>query len=188
MSFEKLGISTDIVKELEEIGITHPVPVQEKSIPLLLKGLDLICQSETGSGKTLAFSIPIVERIHHKSIIQALVLAPTRELANQIMNDIKSISKRKQLNVVNIYGGVSIEGQIRDLRHADIVIATPGRLLDHIRRNTINLSHVSFLVLDEADRMLEMGFIDDVELIIRRTPKKRQTMLFSATIPPAIRG
>ena len=141
---------------------------------------------ETGSGKTLAFALPLIERVVHSGKIQALILAPTRELAHQIQSDMKTAAQKRALHIVSVYGGVALEPQIKQLTHTDILIGTPGRMLDHMRRGTVSFAHVKFLVLDEADRMLDMGFIDDVERIIRAIPRKRQTMLFSATMPPEI--
>lgn len=179
--FENLGLSKDIVENLEKLGIVKPTEIQEKSIPILLKGNDIIAGSATGSGKTLAFSAPIIENMIPKNGVGALIMTPTRELAEQVTESIKSFSLRK-LNVLAVYGGVSIEGQIRKMGHADIVVGTPGRILDHIDRRTIDLRRVKFLVLDEFDRMLDMGFQKDVGEIIKKCPRERQTMLFSATL------
>jgi superfamily II DNA/RNA helicase len=186
MNFKDLKVSHDIIESLAARGITQPTPVQERSIPPLMRGEDVVCQSETGSGKTLAFALPIIERTVHSKRIQVVILAPTRELANQIRTDMVNASRQRALHIVNVYGGVSIEPQIQELAHADILIGTPGRVLDHMRRGTVNFAQVKFLVLDEADRMLDMGFIDDVETIIKALPRKRQTMLFSATMPPEV--
>lgn len=183
MSFEKLGIEPRILDILRKAGFEKPMPIQRECIPLIKQGKDVIAQSETGSGKTLAFAIPIMEKVEHGKGIQALVVTPTRELANQITKEFLKLTAYKMAHITSVYGGVPIEPQIDSLRSADIVIGTPGRILDHLERRTINLSGVKYLVLDEADRMLDMGFIDDVERIIHYTPKHRQTMLFSATIP-----
>jgi ATP-dependent RNA helicase DeaD len=183
MSFEKLGIEPRILDILKKAGFERPMPIQSKCIPIIRQGKDVIAQSETGSGKTLAFAIPIMEKVEQGRGVQALVITPTRELANQITKEFLKLTAYKMAHITNVYGGVSIEPQIDSLRSADIVVGTPGRILDHLERRTINLSGVKYLVLDEADRMLDMGFIDDVERIIRFTPKSRQTMLFSATIP-----
>ncbi|WP_198002021.1 DEAD/DEAH box helicase [Archaeoglobus veneficus] len=173
---------------LEMHGIEEPTEIQTKAIPLVEKGFDVVAQSETGSGKTLAFAIPIIEAAETGKGIQALVLTPTRELANQIENEFRRFSRHKGLRIANIHGGVPIEPQIRDLRRADVVVGTPGRLLDHVRRKTVDFSRVEYFVIDEADRMLDMGFIDDVKAIMRCTPKTRQSLLFSATIPPEVRA
>jgi len=183
MSFEKLGIEPRILDILRKAGFEKPTQIQRECIPVIKKGQDVIAQSETGSGKTLAFAIPIMEKIERGKGIQALVVTPTRELANQITKEFLKLTAYKMAYVTSVYGGVSIEPQIDSLKSADIVIGTPGRILDHLERRTINLSGVKYLVLDEADRMLDMGFINDVEEIIRYTPKGRQTMLFGATIP-----
>jgi ATP-dependent RNA helicase DeaD len=188
MSFEKLGIEPRILDILRRAGFEKPMPIQRKCIPLVKEGKDVIAQSETGSGKTLAFAIPIMEKIERGKGIQALVVTPTRELANQITKEFLKLTAYKMVHITSVYGGVPIEPQIDALRTADVVIGTPGRILDHLERRTINLSNVRHLVLDEADRMLDMGFIDDVERIIRHTPRNRQTMLFSATIPGPVYG
>lgn len=186
-TFRKLGIIEPILKTIEEQGFEVPSEIQEKSIPLVLAGHDVIAGSATGSGKTLAFGSGIIQNSERGKGIQSLVLTPTRELAQQITEALRKFSKYKHLSIVVVYGGVSIGPQIHQLRTADSVIGTPGRILDHLQRSTIRLNHVKILVLDEADRMLDMGFIDDVEKIIRKCPMQRQTLLFSATIPEDIR-
>jgi len=180
--FEKLGLNQELLKVLKEEGFEKPTEIQEKSIPLLLKGRDLIGGSATGSGKTLAFSAPIIEKLKPNRRVQALIMTPTRELAEQVSNSIKKFSKNKRLNVLAIYGGVNIEPQMRRLAITDVVVGTPGRILDHIQRRTLKLDSIKFLVLDEVDRMFDMGFHKDVERIINECPKERQTMMFSATI------
>ena len=180
--FEELGIIEPILKSIEKKGFEEPTPIQKKTIPLILKGEDIMGGSATGSGKTLAFGTGIITNCKKGEGIQSLVMAPTRELARQVASSLKYFSNFKNLNIVEIYGGVSINPQIRKLKSADIVVGTPGRLLDHIGRRTINLKNVKILVLDEADRMLDMGFIDDVKKIMKKCNKKRQTLLFSATI------
>ncbi len=184
MKFSELGIIEPILKSIE---FDEPTDIQEKTIPLILEGKDVIAGSATGSGKTLVFASGIIQNSEKGRGIQALILTPTRELANQIMKDLTGFSKHKPLNIVSVYGGVSISPQIHGLRVADVVVGTPGRLLDHMERNTINLSKVKILVLDEADRMLDMGFIDSVKQIISQCPKERQTLLFSATISSDIK-
>jgi ATP-dependent RNA helicase DeaD len=184
--FKVLGLSEQLLKSLKEEGFEAPREIQEKAIPLALAGKDIIGGSETGSGKTLAFGAGIIEKTKEGDGIQALILTPTRELADQVANEMAKFGKYKGLKVVAIYGGVSMNPQIEDLRDADIVVGTPGRILDHLEHRTLNLSDVRFLVLDEADRMLDMGFIEDVERIIKACPSERQTFLFSATISPDI--
>lgn len=180
--FAKLGIAKPILKALEEHKFETPSEVQEKSIPFILQGKDVIAGSATGSGKTLAFATGIIEFCRKGSGLQALILTPTRELATQIVDALRRFSRYKPLEITLICGGLSINPQIERLRTADVVVATPGRILDHIQRNTINLKNLKILVIDEADRMFDMGFIIDVERIIRQCPMKRQTLLFSATI------
>jgi len=180
--FAKLGLSQELLEVIKEEGFEKPSEIQEKSIPIVLKGKDLIGGSATGSGKTLAFSSPIIENLKPNQKVQALILTPTRELAEQVSGSIKKFSKNKRLNVLAVYGGVNIVPQIRRLTTADVVVGTPGRILDHIQKRTLKLDRVKFLVLDEVDRMFDMGFHKDVEKIIRECPKDRQTMMFSATI------
>lgn len=180
--FEELGLSRELSDILKSEGIENPTEIQEKAIPLALKGKDIVGASATGSGKTLAFSSPIIEHLKHEKNVQALVLTPTRELAEQVSGLIHKFSNRKGINVVSVYGGVSIENQIRKLGSADVVVGTPGRILDHMQRGSLRLNKIKILVLDEVDRMFDMGFHKDVEKIIKECPKERQTMLFSATI------
>lgn len=182
IEFEKLGLSKDILKVLEEKGFTEPTEIQEKAIPLALNGKDIIGGSSTGSGKTLVFASPIIDNLKPNHYIQALILTPTRELAEQVATSIRSFAQNKRLKVLAVYGGVNIETQMRKLAHTDVLVATPGRTLDHIKRRTLRLDHVKFLVLDEVDRMFDMGFHKDVEMILKHCPEKRQTMMFSATI------
>jgi len=191
MGFEKMGLSPAIMKALQEMGFEQPTPIQEQAIPLLLQGEDLIGQAQTGTGKTAAFGICILERLSLKPAnehkIRALVLAPTRELAVQITGEIQRIGKHMPVRTLAVYGGQEIERQLSPLQSGvDIVVGTPGRLLDHIERGTILLDAVEVVVLDEGDRMLDMGFIDDIEKILQKTPPKRQTLMFSATMPPEI--
>ena len=181
-SFRKLGISEPILKSLEDEKFECPTEIQEKSIPLILDGEDIIARSATGSGKTLAFATGILQGSKQGNGVQALILTPTRELAEQVAQAFRTFSKYKKLKIIAVYGGVGINPQIKDLRHANVVIATPGRLLDHIERNTIKLGMVKTLVIDEADQMFDMGFKPDVERIISHCPMERQTLLFSATI------
>jgi ATP-dependent RNA helicase DeaD len=181
-TFKSLGVIKPILDSLEKQNITTPTEIQEKTIPLILRGKDIIGGSKTGSGKTLAFSCGIIKETVHGVGIQSLVLVPTRELAEQVGTALNRFSKFEDMDIVKVYGGVSIERQIKNLKSADVVVATPGRLLDHINRNTIRLDKVKVLVLDEADMMLDMGFLRDVEKIIHAIPRKRQTLLFSATV------
>ncbi|MBD3108472.1 DEAD/DEAH box helicase [Bacillus sp. AGMB 02131] len=183
--FLSLGISGELVQALEALNITTPTPIQEQAIPVALEGKDLIAQAQTGTGKTFAFLLPIIEKIDAKSEhVQALIVTPTRELALQITNEVqKLIAHLEDVNVLAVYGGQDVEKQLNKLKkNVQIVIATPGRLLDHLRRESIDLSEVSFLVLDEADQMLHIGFLPEVESIIAQTSTERQTMLFSATM------
>ena len=186
MIFEKLGLSNELLKAIEKLGITEPTQIQEESIPHILAGKDVIGESATGSGKTIAFGSGIIEKVIPGKGLQALILTPTRELAEQVTIMLRQLSRN--LKIISVYGGVSINPQINDLKRADVVVATPGRLLDHLERRTIDLSKISILILDEADRMLDMGFIDDVEKIIRACPKQRQTLFFSATIDIKIKN
>lgn len=180
--FEKLGLSREIIEVLIELKFKEPTEIQEKAIPLAMAGKDIIGGSATGSGKTLVFASPIIEKLKPNKSVQALILTPTRELAEQVANSIKNFSKNKKLNILAVYGGVSINEQIRKIPNTDVVVGTPGRILDHLERRTLNLNNIKFLVLDEVDRMFDMGFHRDVEKIIFKCPKNRQTMLFSATI------
>ena len=181
-TFEDLKLSKQLMKAIDKLGFTKPTLIQKDAIPPILQGKDVIGQSATGSGKTLAFAAGIIEHCSPKRQVQALVIVPTRELAEQVKDEVLKISLTKSLKTLAIYGGVSIVPQMKLLQTADVVIATPGRLLDHLHRGTIDTSKVKILVLDEADRMVEMGFIEDVEKIIRACPKNRQTLLFSATM------
>jgi len=185
-TFRELGLSPEFVSMLEKAKIETPTEIQEKTIPLVMAGKDVIGGSATGSGKTLAFASGIIENLKKNERIQALILTPTRELAEQVAGAIESFSRYKHLKVLPVYGGVDIQNQIRRLRDTDIVVGTPGRILDHLNRGTLNLQGVKFLVLDEVDRMFDMGFQFDVERILKECPTKRQTMLFSATISSEI--
>ena len=180
--FRKLGLSQEMIDLVKKAGFTEPSEIQEKAIPAILEGKDVIGGSATGSGKTFAFGAPIIDKMDRGNGVQALILTPTRELAEQITKVLFSFSEHKELEVVPVYGGVGIVPQIRRLQTADMVVGTPGRILDHLERRTINLSKVKILVLDEADRMFDMGFIRDVEKIIKHCPQERQTLMFSATI------
>jgi len=186
-NFENLGLSHGTLTAIRGMGFTEPTQIQGLSIPHIASGTDVIGESATGSGKTLAFGCGILENVVPNKGLQALVLTPTRELAEQVKDSLNDFSEKKNLKVISIYGGVSIKPQIRDLKKAEVVVATPGRLLDHIGRKTIDTSKINVLVLDEADRMFDMGFIDDVKKIIHTCPKDRQTLFFSATISGRVR-
>ena len=180
--FTKLGLSKELTDVLKESHFKEPTEIQEKTIPLALAGKDIIGGSATGSGKTLAFASSIIENLKPNMQVQAIILTPTRELAEQVSNEMKKFSKNKKLNILAIYGGVKIDSQIRKISTTDVIVGTPGRILDHLNRRTLRLDHIKFLVLDEVDRMFDMGFSKDVEKIIRECPQERQTMMFSATI------
>ncbi|MFF2090373.1 DEAD/DEAH box helicase [Paenibacillus sp. NPDC058174] len=187
--FTTMGIIPELTDKLHHEGITTPTPVQQKAIPVLLAGQDVIAQAQTGTGKTIAFALPILQRIDvTKEQVQALILTPTRELAIQITSELKKLAPVVGAKVLAAYGGQDVVAQIRKLNNAPhIVVATPGRLIDHMKRETISLGKLRMLVLDEADQMLHMGFLSEVEGIIDQTPRARQTMLFSATMPDAIK-
>ena len=180
MSFKELNISRPVKENLEDNGITEPTEVQQKAIPKVFEGKDLLVESETGSGKTLAFSLPIIEKASGTET-EALVLSPTRELAKQITAEIEMASDSTE--AVTIYGGVSYEPQIEGAKTADIIVGTPGRVLDLLKQGKIDVDHLEYFVLDEADRMLDMGFQDELESIISFLPDERQNLLFGATIP-----
>ncbi len=188
-SFTSLGLSEARVEQLEKLGFTNPTSIQAQAIPQLLQGRDVVGQSQTGTGKTAAFSLPLLESIEVKNpAVQALILTPTRELAQQVSEAIKDFTGDRRLRVLTVCGGQSIERQIRALkRGSQIVVGTPGRVIDLLERKDLQLEQVKWVVLDEADEMLSMGFIDDVKKILRKTPKERQTACFSATMPRAIR-
>jgi ATP-dependent RNA helicase DeaD len=187
-SFKNLGLSDSIVEQLEEIGFLTPTKIQTLAIPELLTGRDVVGQSQTGTGKTAAYSLPMLDKIDPKQYqVQALILTPTRELAQQVAESLKDLSGKQRLYILTVYGGQSIERQIRFLeKGVHVVVGTPGRIIDLINRKKLNLNNLRYVVLDEADEMLSMGFIDDVKLIMAQTPKKRQTACFSATMPPEI--
>jgi len=182
MKFEELDINTKLIDETREQGFEELTTIQEKCLPEILCGKDVVGQAETGSGKTVAFCLPILNNITRGNGIQVLVLTPTRELCVQVTDVFKEFGKQLKIKTISVYGGVSISNQIKNLRNADIVCGTPGRILDHLRRRTIDFRSVNFLVLDEMDKMFDMGFIKDVEKIISGVSKKRQTLMFSATI------
>lgn len=188
-AFKKLGLSQNCLEALEKKGFEEPTLIQEKIIPLFLgKDIDLIGQAQTGTGKTAAFGLPLIEKLKAGSRYpQALILAPTRELALQVAQEINSLKGNKNLQIAAVYGGQSIEEQLRRLhRGVDIVVGTPGRIIDHLGRKSLNLASINYLILDEADEMLNMGFIDDVEEILKHTNKNKRILLFSATMPERI--
>ncbi len=188
MSFDSLGLCPELMSAITTQGYTTPTPIQTEAIPVIFEGCDLLAGAQTGTGKTAAFALPIVQMLSQRTLKnkrrspRVLVLVPTRELAAQVSDQMKNYGRRLSLRATMIYGGVNIQAQIERLdRGVDIVVATPGRLLDHAERETIDLSRIEFLVLDEADRMLDLGFIDEIKKISEYLPVKRQTLLFSAT-------
>jgi ATP-dependent RNA helicase DeaD len=186
-TFQELGLGAEINKALKENKFEAPFPIQEAAIPFVLKGVDVVGQAHTGTGKTAAFSLPILTKLKRNGPIQALILVPTRELAMQVTTEINKFAKYTGIKTVSIYGGQSINLQHDQLRRGvQIVVATPGRLIDHVKHGSIQLENVKYVVLDEADRMLDMGFIDDIKFILFYVNEDRQTCLFSATMPHAI--
>ncbi|MCM2316007.1 MAG: DEAD/DEAH box helicase [Thermoanaerobaculia bacterium] len=186
-TFADLGLSAPILDSIRAVGFVNPTPIQAAVIPRALTGRDLIALAQTGSGKTAAFVIPLAERMTHRRGVRTLIISPTREIALQTQTFIELFGKNHDLESTCLIGGVKMGPQLDALKHGpDIVVATPGRLLDHIQRRSIDVSQVEALVLDEADHMLDLGFLPQVRQIIRRIPAKRQTMMFSATMPPAI--
>ena len=194
MSFDTLGLVPELLRALAEQGYTAPTPIQSAAIPVALSGRDLLAGAQTGTGKTAAFALPLLQRLfaivppgHGKRKVRALVLTPTRELAAQVHDSLRGYARHQRVHSAAIFGGVGMGGQIEALRRGmDVLVATPGRLIDHMDRRTADLSGVEILVLDEADRMLDMGFIHDVKRIVAKLPAKRQTLLFSATMPEQI--
>ena len=193
MSFDGLGLSPELLRAVAKQGYTEPTPVQTESIPLVLAGRDVLAGAQTGTGKTAAFVLPMVQRLHASRpagprVIRALILTPTRELALQVEESVRTYGVQNPIRSTTIYGGVGFDPQVRALRAGpEIVVATPGRLLDHLGQRTIDLSRVEILVLDEADRMLDMGFIRDIRKVIALLPPRRQNLLFSATFSDEIR-
>lgn len=185
--FAKLGLSEKTLAAIRDLGYHEPTEVQVKALPIALAGRDIVGTAQTGTGKTAAFALPIIDRLESNPLPQVLILSPTRELASQIAEAVVSFSKYTPLKTVLVQGGVSMERQISGIRSGvDIVVATPGRLLDLVKQRVLNLSSIRHLVLDEVDRMFDMGFIDDVSRIINMCPKERQTLFFSATMPDAV--
>jgi ATP-dependent RNA helicase DeaD len=188
LTFSDFELHRNVYKAIHDMGFEEPSPIQAAAIPLILEGKDVIGQAQTGTGKTAAFGIPLVEKVSMENKVQALVLTPTRELAIQVSGELRKISKYKKIRTLPIYGGQSIGHQIRTLKQGvQAVIGTPGRVLDHLRRKTLRLEEVQMVVLDEADEMLDMGFIDDIKEILSHVQTNRQTLLFSATMPNEIR-
>ncbi len=183
--FKELGINQNIIQAIEKLGYQHPTPIQAAAIPPLLQGKDILGQAQTGTGKTAAFGLPLIQRLEsHQRYPRGLILLPTRELALQVAHDIKDYARFTGIRVVVIYGGGSIFDQGRALRQGvDIVTGTPGRIIDMIERGSLDLSRIETVILDEADRMLDMGFIEDIQYILNQLPAHRQTELFSATLP-----
>ncbi len=188
--FKTIGISDKIIRALNEMGFEEPTPIQEQAIPVLAAGRDLIGQAQTGTGKTAAFGIPLIEKVtQDPESVQAIVLTPTRELAIQVAEELNRIGQFAEAHALPVYGGQDIQRQIKSLkRRPQIIVATPGRLMDHMERRTIRLGNIRTVILDEADEMLNMGFIDDIEKILGATPVERQTILFSATMPKPIQN
>lgn len=188
MNFSELGLDPKILKAIEELGYIKPTPIQEMAIPPILEGRDLVGSAQTGTGKTAAFALPAIHRLGNHGGCRALALAPTRELAIQIEENFRIYGKFLDLRMALLYGGVKYGKQLDQLKNEpDVIVATPGRLLDHISQRNLSLQNIEILILDEVDRMLDMGFIEDVTKIIQKTPKSRQTLLFSATIPDSVR-
>ncbi len=187
--FSELGLSAELLKAVDKLGFEQAAPIQAEAIPVLMQGNDVVGQSQTGSGKTAAFAIPAIEKTDPlKRVVQILVLCPTRELAVQVSEEFHKLALFKRgLQVLPVYGGQSYDRQLLGLRQgAHIVIGTPGRVMDHMRRGTLKFDSLKMVILDEVDVMLNMGFRDDIELILQATPKERQTVVFSATIPGPI--
>lgn len=194
MSFKNLGLQKELLQAIDEKGYTEATPIQTQAIPLILKGVDVLAGAQTGTGKTAGFTLPLLQRLignskNHKNIIRALILTPTRELAAQVADSVKTYGKYLPLKAQVVFGGVNINMQIKKLQNgADILIATPGRLLDLVSQKIIDLSHVEIFVLDEADRMMDMGFIHDIRKVLSLLPTNRQNLLFSATFSNDIKN
>ena len=187
MNFKELGLCPEILQAIEDLGYEDATPIQIKAIPAILKGRDMVGSAQTGTGKTAAFALPALHRLGKPGGCRALALAPTRELAIQIEENFRKYGKYLGLKMALLYGGVKYGKQLEELgNNPDIIVATPGRLLDHIQQGNLSLGKIEILILDEVDRMLDMGFVEDVTKIINKTPRSRQTLLFSATIPDAV--
>ena len=188
MNFKELGLEPKIIQAIEELGYEEPTPIQAMAIPPILEGRDLVGSAQTGTGKTAAFALPAIHRLGKHGGCRVLALAPTRELAIQIEENFRIYGKFMDLRMALLYGGVKYGKQLEQLGdEPDVIVATPGRLLDHISQGNLSLKNIEILILDEVDRMLDMGFIEDVTKIIQKTPRSRQTLLFSATIPDSVR-
>jgi ATP-dependent RNA helicase RhlE len=194
MSFKDLGLNEELLQTIKSQGYTEPTPIQSKAIPEIFKGRDVLAGAQTGTGKTAAFALPLLQKLSEKKLSQkkrkprALILTPTRELACQVNESVHSYGRKLKMTTTEVYGGVKINPQIdRFQKGVDLVVATPGRLLDHIQRKTIDLKNIEFLVLDEADRMLDMGFINDIRKIVKALPRDRQNLMFSATYSKSIK-
>ncbi|MDD2949045.1 MAG: DEAD/DEAH box helicase, partial [Rugosibacter sp.] len=190
-SFSQLPLSPAMLANLQQLGYAQMTPIQAASLPLSLAGHDLIAQAKTGSGKTAAFALPLLTKLNPRSLaVQALVLCPTRELAEQVTQEIRRLARSESnIKVLTLCGGSTLRPQMSSLEHgAHIVVGTPGRIMDHLQRKSLDLSQLTTLVLDEADRMLDMGFFDDIAFVAKACPKERQTLLFSATYPESIAG
>lgn len=187
MSFKNLNLSKPVMRAIEDLGFEKPTPIQSNCIPLVLDGKDVVGRSLTGSGKTAAFILPLLNMVEESKGQQVIVLAPVRELAHQVKDAFDEFSKHTKLSAVAVYGGVSLEPQVKALRKSEFIIATPGRLLDHMQRGNIDTKNIKHFVLDEADKMFDMGFIDDIKKIITQLPKSKQTLLFSATMPSQVK-
>src|ERR1700759_3297454 len=196
-TFDQFGLAPDILKAVKESGYTIPTPIQEQAIPVVLDGRDMMAAAKTGTGKTASFSLPIIQRLLPQAStsasparhpVRALILTPTRELADQVAANVQAYAKHTALRSAVVFGGVDMNPQSEQLRRGvEVLIATPGRLLDHVQQKTLNLGQVQMLVLDEADRMLDMGFLPDLQRILNLLPKERQTLLFSATFSGEIK-
>ena len=189
ISFKELSLPSEVLTNLTSLGYTHPTPIQERAIPLIIQGKDIIAKAKTGSGKTLGFALPLILKLDEdEHFPQALIIAPTRELSEQIAGECRKLAQyKKDVKIITLYGGTSLTKQVVSLeKGADIIVGTPGRLLDHFSRETIHLGQIKTLILDEADRMLDMGFADDILKLVSNLPKQRQSLLFSATYPENI--
>jgi ATP-dependent RNA helicase DeaD len=183
-SFSDFPLRDELLRAIEAIGYAHPTKIQAAVLPALLEGRDLVGQAQTGSGKTAAFGIPLINRLQRTGNVGAIIMVPTRELCRQVTDELEKLAKFSGLRILPLYGGTRMRGQFTALEHGvDIIVGTPGRVLDHLGRGTLRVDQVRIVVLDEADEMLDIGFAEDIENILRRTPRERQTMLFSATMP-----
>lgn len=189
LKFSDLGLKKDVLKSIEDLGFERPSKIQEELIPVILEGYDVIGQAQTGTGKTLAYAASVLSKVDvSTNVVKSIILTPTRELAIQVCEDFERINKSKKFDILSVYGGSSIENQIRALkRGVDIVVGTPGRVMDLIRRNVLNIEHLEFFILDEADEMLDMGFFEDIESIFKNTNNNKQVLLLSATMPSQIK-